>query len=287
MMGGSSPQGTTTTTTNTTPWTAQQPYLTRQFSDASALLDRGAPAYYPNDTYVGMNPLQTAAAEAQYVRGVSGSPVMGAADSQITDTINGKYLNPASNPYLSGTYDLAASQLQNQMRSAFGGSDALPGSSGVQQAALSTGLADLGNQIYGQNYQTERQHQLAATELAPTLANQDYTDIGQAQAAGSALQQNQQNEVNADIQRFNYNNNKDWQNLANYAGFVGGNYGGSSTTTQPYYGKGSGSTLGALGGAGLGLALAPFTAGTSLAMTPLMAAGLGGAAGAGAGSLFR
>jgi hypothetical protein len=246
-MGSSTPQGNTTTTTNTTPWSGQQPYLTRQFQDASALLDRGAPAYYPNDTYVGFSPAQTAAAEAQYARGVSGSPVMGAADNNITSTLNGAYLNPATNPYLKGTYDLGAANVEQSLRSAFGGSDALPGS-GAEQGAMATADANLASGIYGGAYQAERQNQLAAAGMAPTLANQDYTDIANAQAAGAALQQNQQNEVNADIQRYNYNQNKDWANLANYSGFVNGNYGGSSTQTQPYFGKSpisQGLTLGA------------------------------------------
>jgi hypothetical protein len=236
-MGSSSPQGNTTTTTNTTPWAGQQPYLTTQFQDAASLLDRGAPAYYPNDTYVGLSPLQQNAIGAQYARAANGSPVMGAADRNITDTLNGTYLNPASNPFLTGTYNLAAGNVEQSLRSAWGGQDALPGSSGAQQGAMATADANLASGIYGGAYNAERQNQLAAAGMAPQLANQDYTDIAAAEDAGSQLQQNQQNETNADIQRYNYNQNKDWNNLANYAGFVGGNYGGSSTTTQPYFGK--------------------------------------------------
>jgi hypothetical protein len=51
-------------------------------------------------------------------------------------------------------------------------------------------------------------------------------------AAGSVLQNQNQNEINAQKAEYDYNANKDMQWLNNYMSMVGGNYGGTTTGTQ-------------------------------------------------------
>jgi hypothetical protein len=76
---------------------------------------------------------------------------------------------------------------------------------------------------------------LRADALAPTLANQDYTDIGQLASAGDAQRQLAQQGINASVDRYNYNQNLPYNALANYMRMIQGNYGSSSTQTSQSY----------------------------------------------------
>src|SRR5579863_317569 len=48
--GGSTPAGNTTTTQNTSPWSAQQPYLEQAMAQAQNLFQNYTPQYYPAAT---------------------------------------------------------------------------------------------------------------------------------------------------------------------------------------------------------------------------------------------
>jgi hypothetical protein len=78
----------------------------------------------------------------------------------IQDTISGRYLDPASNPYLSNTYDYAARQVTPRINSIFEAGGRY--GSGMHQGILGQNLSDLANNIYGTNYQNERTRQFAA-----------------------------------------------------------------------------------------------------------------------------
>jgi len=72
---------------------------------------------------------------------------------------------------------------------------------------------------------------LQADALAPTLASQDYTDIGQLASVGDARQQLAQHGINSAVDRYNYDQNLPYNTLANYMKMIQGNYGSSSTQT--------------------------------------------------------
>jgi hypothetical protein len=72
---------------------------------------------------------------------------------------------------------------------------------------------------------------MQANAQAPMLANQDYTDIGQLASVGDARQQLAQQNINAAIDRYNYNQNLPYNTLANFMRMIQGNYGSSSTQT--------------------------------------------------------
>lgn len=105
------------------------------------------------------------------------STLTGPSVNQLLSTIRGDYLNPASNPYLQDTYNMAAKSLTDnysmatapQTAALFGrGGQAFGDNSGYQQVQaknqwdLGNNLQNLATNIYGQNYQTERGRQLAA-----------------------------------------------------------------------------------------------------------------------------
>ena len=106
--------------------------------------------------------------------------------------------------------------------------------------------------------------------MAPQAREFGFADLNTLAGVGGAREAQSQAELQADIDRFNFEQNQPMTSLANYMGVVkGGTVGG--TSTQPVFRNTAGNVLsGALGGAQLG------------GMIP----GLGGAGGGGLGALL-
>lgn len=113
------------------------------------------------------------------------SSLLAPAEAQMGATINGAYLNPESNPYLRETYNQGAqaltdnylSTVQPRTDAMFGRSgQAFGGNSGYQetvarnQFGLGQNLKNLATDVYGGNYNRERQNQFTATQNAPSFA---------------------------------------------------------------------------------------------------------------------
>jgi hypothetical protein len=130
-----------------------------------------------------------------------------------------------------------------------------------------------------QNYGDERQNMMAALGMAPGLAQQDYFDIQQLANVGAARQQQLQNLINADIERWNFNQNLPFNKLANYAGLVGQPVGDTRTTISPTS-MGSDILGGMQGGAALGGTLGTAIPGIGTAWGTGIGAVLGGLLGA-------
>lgn len=182
-------------------------------------------------------------------------------------TMRGDFLNPESNPYLASTFDQAAKRVTD----AYGRSSAMTnaafhdagshGSTGHQalvesnNRAFGDSLANLGNQIYGQNYQQERTRQattgLQAPNLAGTMQSNAYRNAEALMGAGAMQQQNQQDRNNFDYQEFMRRQQFPAQQANIYGGLFGRNMGSTATSTQP----GISTTQGLLGGAAAGLGL--------------------------------
>jgi hypothetical protein len=204
-MSGSSPAGTTTTVQDIPDW--QKPYVTSGLDAAKSIFQSNQ-----------ANPAATTLNDAGM--------------TNLTNTINGQFLDPATNPYLKATYDKAARSVQDtynyttmpQLSRAFGNQQAFGGSSAYGEAfgkanqGLATGLSDLATGIYGQNYQAERGRQFTGALGAPEYANA-YTQ-------------------------------SPYSNVNSYMNLAGKGYG--SQTTQPYFTNPAGGALsGALAGYGL------------------------------------
>jgi hypothetical protein len=112
---------------------------------------------------------------------------------------------------------------------------------------------------------TQAGQSIAAATLAPTLANQDYTDLNNLLNVGTAYQNQNQANISDLLNRYNYTQTQPWNLLNNYAGVVsglgslGGSTSGTSTGTQP-----SQSIVPGLLGAGVSLLGAPTSSGGSL-----------------------
>lgn len=97
------------------------------------------------------------------------------ARTQLNDTINGKYLDPASNPHAAGMADLIAQRTQGGFNATFGASGRSHG--GLAALLSSQGVGDALGQFYGNMYEGERGRQMQAIGMAPTFAQDEFTGI--------------------------------------------------------------------------------------------------------------
>jgi len=120
-----------------------------------------------------------------------------------------------------GAQDAAASNLQNAYQSGTNTNLA--------------GLADLAS-AFGQ----ERGLQENANNAAINLSNADYTDLDKLIEAGTTLTADQQQRLNEEINRFNFDQNKELNKLIQYNNLIAqnGSTGSVTTATQPVYSAG-------------------------------------------------
>lgn len=253
--------GSQTSTQNTDPWSGQQPYLLSGFEAAKNNYEAGGPAYYSGSTVAPQSDTTLQAQQLQTQRAINGNPLMNQSQDQLQKTVNGDYLN--SNPYLEANFQAGAEQIGKSYQNAVAGVDSSMNGgnrigSGMQAFyqnqnadTLAKNLGNLYTNTYYNNYNTERGNQMNAMSMAPTYANQDYTDLSALSDVGSAQDAYSQNLTNADIDRWNYNVNLPNNNLANYMNLIQGNYGGTSTSTQK---AGGGSGFGQALGTALSIA---------------------------------
>ena len=108
-------------------------------------------------------------------------------------------------------------------------------SADIQNRAANTLANTLAN-TYGnlafQNYAGERAMQNQAVMNAPTLAQADYADISQLANVGKTAEDYQKTALQADIDRFNFEQNKPYQKLQAYLGAAYGAPVGQVSTTQ-------------------------------------------------------
>lgn len=274
--------GDQTVTVKPQPWGPLKPYIKQGYGDLQDLQQQGPPAYYPGSTISPQSPYSQQAIQSQAQRAIQGSPVTAGAQGLLADTLSGQYLDPSSNPHLSGAIDAAvrpvvenySNVVAPNIASGFSGagrygSNAL--ASTQQQAGdqLMRQIGDISSGMAYQNYGDERQRQIQGMLMSPQIAGLDYQDIAQLGQAGAAQEAYGQRDINADIDRYNYEQNADWNQLAEYLGLLNQPpWGQSSTTTMPDQSNmASGILGGGMQGLGIGNMLGmstPWTAGIGL-----------------------
>jgi hypothetical protein len=224
-----------------------KPYVSYGLGEAKKLYQGASPQYYAGQTYVSPSANTNAALTAAGNRAMQGNPLLPAAQQQQQDVISGNYLN--SNPYfnqaLAGASQGATQTYMDAIKSAQGGAS-MAGrygsgvSADLQNRAantLSNTLANKYGDLAYQNYNAERGRQEAAVAGAPALANADYTDINQLLKTGQAQEDYANTALQADINRFNYNENLPTAKLNQYAQYLSGTPQGSTTTSTSSGGK--------------------------------------------------
>tara|TARA_R100000808_G_scaffold5889_5_gene17784 strand:+ start:880 stop:1749 length:870 start_codon:yes stop_codon:yes gene_type:complete len=266
---GSKPEVTSVATTTSGPPAYAEPYLKDAFKWAQDLY-KTPREYYPGQSWVDFSPATAAALDRGEARAMAGSPLVSGAQHFVNTAMGGGFTNPAtellmqsaqgdflsgSNPYLAAAMQPAIDQIQGQF--SLGGRLG----SGANMSAMTSALAP----VYAQNYATERSNQLAAQNaianlgqldfqnrmsaagMAPTLAAEDYTDIGRLIGFGTAREEKTAEKLADAMSRWNFLENEEMERLNNYLAAVKGGTMGS-TTSQPIYSDPTSSAIGNLSG---------------------------------------
>lgn len=228
--------------TRSRPWKPQAEQLKYQFAEGRRLYDAGPLQYYPGETVAGFDPAEAMAQQLREQRATAGSANLRAGQAGNLATASGAYLN--ANPYLDAMFERAAGNVgQNFSRIVAPGIAARYAQAGrlgspEELAAgtraygeLSGELSGLATDIYGTNYANERQLMEQAIRQSPAFAAADYMDIDQLQATGAERRTMEQAKINADRERFGFEQMEPWQRLQLLQGALGNPIPGVSTTT--------------------------------------------------------
>lgn len=154
-----------------------------------------------------------------------------------------------------------AQQLQAGMAQNLAGLDEASRQARTREALSGLGLSEQGREL-------RTREALTAAGLLPGLATLPAQWGAQIEDIGNRQQADDQARINADIERWNFNQNSRLNQLSNYAALLqgAGSLGGTTSSTQPVYrnpimgglgGALSGFSLGSALGAPFGLALGP------------------------------
>jgi hypothetical protein len=279
-MGGGGGGGNTTTVQKADPWAGQQPYLKDVFAQSQNLYNSGAlaPDYYSGNTVADQSNWTTQANQMQADRALAGSASINNAQANIDNIVSGgalannaglnalNQMTTAVNPYSSALLGDAVGQATAQIDSGFSGAGRY--GSGAHENARADAITDLTNSFYSNAYDRQMDAasqagalynsgvdtQISGAGMAQDLANQAYKDAEMLSQAGANLDAFNQAKIDADIDRWNYDQQKALTALSNYNQLIQGTYGGTSTTTgkSGYQPSALGTALGA-GALGLGL----------------------------------
>ena len=255
-MGGSTKTATSTNTSE--PWAAQAPFLKGMFGDAKNLYNAPGPTYYPGSTVASFAPETQQAQQLGTQRALNGNPTMQAAEGYGQDVLAGNYLN--SNPYQDQVFQNIQSHVMPSVNSQFSAAGRY--GSDLHGDTMTRALTEAYSPYASQQYQQGLDRMDNAMQFAPEFAANDYRDIGALDLIGGQKQQLAQKETDDAVNRYSYYQDLPYNKLNQFAGLIGGNWGGTTTSQQPYYqpslfSQVAGGLLGAAGTAG-GLGWKPF-----------------------------
>lgn len=249
--------GTQTVTQKSDPWSGIQPGLLQAANQAQNLYNTGALnfQYYPGQTVAPQSQYTQQATNMLANRAMNGSPLVNSAQNQLQSTINGDYLDITKAPGFQSALDSITNAYQRgtaaQTDAAYNKAGAYGGSAYNElTGANNKAFADSLGNLAANNYNQARTQQLLAANQAPSIANNDYLNIAQLQNAGNIQDAYNQDLLNSNIDRFNFNQASPANALQNYVTLLQGT-GGNLAQTQkstPLYQNKVGNTLGLLGG---------------------------------------
>jgi len=244
---------TSTTTTAVDP--AIEPYLTYGLTEAKKQYQGGGPKFYPGQGYVGPSTATSTALQALQARAMAGNPLLAQAQGNVSGMLAGDYLG--GNPFFQGAFQPAATAAQTAFQKSIGdissaaskagryGSGAMGDHQSQAAGTFAQKLSDTAGRLSYENYAQERQNQMRALGMAPGLAEADYGDINKLLGAGQLGEGYQTAALNADMARYNFEQNAPQKNLTNYLNMVYGFPAGRTTSTNtPYYTNPTATALG-------------------------------------------
>lgn len=248
MAGGGKGGNSGSETVNTAPWEGQQPYLGYLYQQAQGLPEQQA---YPFPGFVPFSPASAQAMQSQQTRATEGSPLLPAAQAQTLATTQGDYLH--GGPGFDRAFQAASSAITPQVQGQFERAGRFGG--GLAQEAHTRALGDSFAGLYNQ----ERGRQMTASAMAPSMAQQDYADIGRLAQVGTQQEAKAGEALSDSMNRWNFQQQAPYTRLAGQIPAISGALPGSSVDQpQPQ----TSPLSGALGGALAGTATFGFPFGT-------------------------
>jgi hypothetical protein len=235
-MGGGGGSQSSTTTTSIDPRIA--PFVTYGLEEAKKLYQGAGPEYFKGQTYISPSEATQQSLQMARERALGGSPLIKAAQQEQLDTIAGRGVNPFLAGALEGvnrqagvdyTKNIQALQSAASSRGRYG-SAAQGELSGQAQDIFARNLAEAGNRMAYQSAEAERQRQIEASRNAPAMSAADYFDIGQLAKIGQIGEGYDQSKMQADINRWNYEQNLPQMKLSQFANLFSSVPQGTTTT---------------------------------------------------------
>jgi len=224
--------GSTRTITQTSaPSTFAQPFLEYGMQEAKDLYQSQMPQYYPGQTVVGFSPETEMALSGYRQMATAGSPFVQATQDVVMQNLMG------TNPLQQAAFNPIVERVQAEASKAgrYG--------SGYQQGAMAAALAPAALQA-----------QQAAIQQAPAARQLGFADLQTLATVGAAREAQEQAELQADVDRFQFEQMRPAQKLADYLTMVQGGSGelGGREITPVYRQPVAGMLGGALSGAQIG-----------------------------------
>jgi hypothetical protein len=236
-MGGGGGSQNSITTTSIDPRIA--PFVTYGLEEAKRLYQGEGPKYFEGQNYISPSEATMQSLDMAKRRALGGSDLIKAAQQETLDTIAGKGVNPFLAGALEGvnrqagqdfTKNVQALRSSSSLAGRYG-SDAQGQQEGLAQDIFARNLAEAGNRMAYNSAEAERARQVAASQYAVPMANADYMDINQLLKIGQIGEGYDQSKLQADMARFNYNQNLPQMKLQNFAQLFS-NVPQGTTTTQ-------------------------------------------------------
>lgn len=229
-MGGG---GTTTQqSAKNEPWAPMQPYLLDLLSRAQAESNT-TKTMYPGMSTPDYSPQTVAAINALQAAGNTTLPTTQAAQDQMMATLGGAYLN--NNPYLQQITSNISQDVGANLGDQFAASGGYKGSPGEVQA-ITREVARAAAPYYFQSYESERGRQANAAQLAPVFEAIQSGDLQKLMQAGGMVDTKNEQALQDAIQRWNFEQNKNQQQLQAYASLFqpagAGTFGSQQGTTK-------------------------------------------------------
>lgn len=194
----------------TEPPAFQKPFIEYGLSQAKQLYESETPQYYPGSTVVGYSPESEMALQGIRQQAISGSPFIQGVQDVVMQNLMG------TNPLQSAAFRPVIEQVEAQTSKAgrYG--------SGYQQAALAQALAPMALQAQQQ-----------AIAQAPAARQFGMADLETLAQVGAARESQQGAELAADIERFQFEQARPQEKLAQYlAATRGGDLGQTTYEAQ-------------------------------------------------------
>lgn len=246
-MDNDDPSGSSTTINTSQPSALHQEYL-RPGMEAALQEGLNRPQqYFPNSTVVPFSGQTESALGGVEQRALAGNPLDQAGQEQVLNTLGG-YYTQAGNPNLQAV----GQRIQNTVRPGIDSQFANAGryGSGAHEESMTRAFADAAAPYAFQNYENERNKQMQAAGLAPSMAQTDYNDLDRLAVVGAKREDLAGQQVMEDINRFNFGQQEPGNRTSQYLGNINAaNLGQDSSRTQPTY---KNRMAGVLGGGLLG-----------------------------------